>query len=84
MTASARSASFTASCSLLACSTVTPGTEQIVADGKADQVALARAFLDNPSWGWHAADALGMPGGHVPLQYMRGRDPAWLKFKAQI
>jgi 2,4-dienoyl-CoA reductase-like NADH-dependent reductase (Old Yellow Enzyme family) len=58
--------------------------EQIIAQGKADQVALARAFLDNPSWGWHAADALGVPGGHVPLQYLRGRDPAWLKIKAQV
>ena len=27
----------------------------IVTEGKADMVALARAFLDNPHWGWHAA-----------------------------
>jgi 2,4-dienoyl-CoA reductase-like NADH-dependent reductase (Old Yellow Enzyme family) len=33
--------------------------ETIVADGKADMVALARAFLDDPHWGWHAAAALG-------------------------
>jgi NADPH2 dehydrogenase len=33
--------------------------EAIVADGKADMVALARAALDDPHWGWHAARALG-------------------------
>ena len=27
----------------------------IVAEGKADMVAMARAFLDDPHWGWHAA-----------------------------
>jgi 2,4-dienoyl-CoA reductase-like NADH-dependent reductase (Old Yellow Enzyme family) len=42
----------------------------IVADGSADLVALARAFLWDPRWGWHAADALG---AHVkvPNQYLR-------------
>ena len=35
---------------------VTPKqAEEIVAEGKADMVALARALLDNPHWGWHAA-----------------------------
>ena len=33
--------------------------EIIVAEGKADMVALARAFLDDPHWGWHAAQSLG-------------------------
>ncbi len=33
--------------------------EAIVASGQADMVALARAFLDDPHWGWHAAQALG-------------------------
>ena len=33
--------------------------EAIVAEGKADMVALARAMLDDPHWGWHAAHALG-------------------------
>ena len=32
--------------------------EAIVADGHADCVALARGFLDNPRWAWHAAAAL--------------------------
>lgn len=34
--------------------------EEILEKGQADQIALARAFLDNPRWGWHAADALGV------------------------
>ncbi len=48
----------------------------IVADGKADMVAMARAFLDNPHWAWHAAQALG---GEVarPLQYARAAPAVW-------
>jgi len=44
--------------------------EAIVASGDADMVALARAFLWNPRWVWHAAAELG---GQVvpPLQYER-------------
>ena len=39
---------------------VTPEqAEAIVAEGKADMVAMARAMLDDPRWGWHAAQALG-------------------------
>ena len=33
--------------------------EDIVAQGRADLVALARAILFNPRWPWHAAAALG-------------------------
>ena len=44
--------------------------EEIVAGGKADMVALARAMLYDPRWPWHAAAALG---GTVvgPKQYWR-------------
>jgi 2,4-dienoyl-CoA reductase-like NADH-dependent reductase (Old Yellow Enzyme family) len=50
--------------------------EAIVADGHADMVALARAFLDDPHWGWHAAYALG---GEValPPQYQRVSPALW-------
>jgi NADPH2 dehydrogenase len=43
----------------------------IVAGGEADLVAMARAFLWNPRWPWHAAAVLG---GAVtpPVQYERG------------
>jgi 2,4-dienoyl-CoA reductase-like NADH-dependent reductase (Old Yellow Enzyme family) len=33
--------------------------ESLLQHGDADLVALARAFLYNPRWGWHAAAALG-------------------------
>ena len=44
--------------------------EQIVADGQADMVALARALLYNPRWVWHAAAALGAQVA-APEQYWR-------------
>ena len=34
--------------------------EAIVAAGQADMVALARGFLDDPRWAWHAAQRLGV------------------------
>jgi NADPH2 dehydrogenase len=47
-------------------------SEEIVASGKADMVALARGMLYDPRWGWHAAAELG---GQVqaPPQYWRSQ-----------
>jgi 2,4-dienoyl-CoA reductase-like NADH-dependent reductase (Old Yellow Enzyme family) len=50
--------------------------EGIVADGKADMVALGRAALDDPHWGWHAARALGAEVKR-PLQYARAGEKLW-------
>jgi 2,4-dienoyl-CoA reductase-like NADH-dependent reductase (Old Yellow Enzyme family) len=50
--------------------------EAILADGHADCVALARAFLDDPRWAWHAADALGADVA-CPPQYRRARPDLW-------
>ena len=50
--------------------------EAIVAEGRADMVALARAFLDDPHWGWHAAAALGADVARPP-QYLRATPKAW-------
>ena len=50
--------------------------EEIVASGKADMVALARGFLDNPRWVWHAAEKLGL-AIKVPPQYERSAYTAW-------
>ena len=44
--------------------------ESIVAEGKADMVALARGFLWDPHWAWHAAQALG-GSVSIPPQYRR-------------
>jgi 2,4-dienoyl-CoA reductase-like NADH-dependent reductase (Old Yellow Enzyme family) len=50
--------------------------EDIVAEGKADMVAMARAFLDDPHWGWHAAQALGADVAR-PSQYARSAPKLW-------
>jgi 2,4-dienoyl-CoA reductase-like NADH-dependent reductase (Old Yellow Enzyme family) len=50
--------------------------EAIVAEGKADMVAMARAFLDNPRWVWHAAERFGVKVDYPP-QYARARHDAW-------
>jgi 2,4-dienoyl-CoA reductase-like NADH-dependent reductase (Old Yellow Enzyme family) len=56
---------------------VTPQqAEEIIASGKADQVAMARAFLDDPHWGWHAAQALGAEVER-PRQYLRATPKLW-------
>lgn len=44
--------------------------EQIVVDGSADLVALARGILYNPRWPWHAAAELGA-AVDVPPQFWR-------------
>ena len=50
--------------------------EAIVAEGKADMICLGRAMLDDPRWGWHAAQALG---ADVPRtqQYLRVGPKLW-------
>jgi 2,4-dienoyl-CoA reductase-like NADH-dependent reductase (Old Yellow Enzyme family) len=61
---------------------VTPRqAEAAIAEGQADMVAMARAILDDPRWGWHAADALG---GAVtyPVQYERVKASMWPGAKA--
>jgi 2,4-dienoyl-CoA reductase-like NADH-dependent reductase (Old Yellow Enzyme family) len=50
--------------------------EAIVAEGKADMVAMARAFLDDPHWGWHAAQTLSAEVAR-PLQYARATPAVW-------
>jgi 2,4-dienoyl-CoA reductase-like NADH-dependent reductase (Old Yellow Enzyme family) len=50
--------------------------EEILASGKADMVAMARAFLDNPRWVWHAAEHFGVALDYPP-QYSRARADQW-------
>ncbi len=50
--------------------------EAIVASGKADMVALARAILDNPRWVWHAAEHFGVKIDYPP-QYARSHSSLW-------
>ncbi len=50
--------------------------EAIIAQGKADFVALARAFLDDARWVWHAAERLGAEISYPP-QYARVSRAIW-------
>jgi 2,4-dienoyl-CoA reductase-like NADH-dependent reductase (Old Yellow Enzyme family) len=56
---------------------VTPQqAEAAIAEGQADMVSMARAILDDPRWGWHAAEALGGTVAYPP-QYDRVRPSSW-------
>lgn len=50
--------------------------EEVLARGDIDMVALARAFLDDPHWGWHAAKVLGADVPR-PAQYLRAGPKLW-------
>ena len=50
--------------------------ETILAAGQADMVALARGFLDNPRWVWHAAERFGAQLEYPP-QYRRLHPEQW-------
>jgi 2,4-dienoyl-CoA reductase-like NADH-dependent reductase (Old Yellow Enzyme family) len=50
--------------------------EDIVASGKADMVAMARAFLDDPRWVWHAAERFGVKVDYPP-PYARSHPSLW-------
>jgi 2,4-dienoyl-CoA reductase-like NADH-dependent reductase (Old Yellow Enzyme family) len=50
--------------------------DAIIRSGQADFVALARAFLDNPRWVWHAAERLGADIAYPP-QYARTAPSVW-------
>lgn len=45
--------------------------EQLLERGQADQIALARAMLYEPRWGWHAAAELGATIDDAPPSYWR-------------
>jgi len=50
--------------------------QDIIASGRADMVVMARAFLDNPRWVWHAAERFGVELDYPP-QYARSRHDLW-------
>jgi 2,4-dienoyl-CoA reductase-like NADH-dependent reductase (Old Yellow Enzyme family) len=56
---------------------VTPEqAEDIIAAGKADLACMARSFLDDPRWVWHAAEVFGVSVPY-PHQYERARRSSW-------
>ena len=50
--------------------------EEIGAKHPTDMVAMARCFLDDPHWGWHAAKARGADVPR-PVQYARAGPKLW-------
>lgn len=50
--------------------------EEIVASGKADLIALARAVMDDPRWAWRAARELGAETAYAP-NYVRASPAVW-------
>lgn len=50
--------------------------EEIIASGKADLIAIARAALVDPHWPWRAAHKLGAKLDYLP-QYARAAPGAW-------
>lgn len=50
--------------------------EAIIAEGRADMIALARAVMDDPRWAWHAARELGAEAAY-PAMYARCRPEVW-------
>lgn len=50
--------------------------DTIVDSGQADFIAIGRAMLDDPHWGWHAAKILGGETAR-PRQYVRVTPTQW-------
>ena len=50
--------------------------EAILERGEADWIALGRAFLDDPRWGWRAAEKLGVAHAFPP-RYARVAPKVW-------
>ncbi|MDZ4078937.1 MULTISPECIES: NADH:flavin oxidoreductase/NADH oxidase [Hydrocarboniphaga] len=61
--------------------------EQVIAEGQADLVALARALLDDPRWVWHAAEALGAEPSNsptpsvIPHRYFYAHPRKWAGYR---
>ena len=50
--------------------------ESVIADGRADMVAMGRGMLYDPRFAWHAAEALGEKASYPP-QYQRSQPETW-------
>jgi 2,4-dienoyl-CoA reductase-like NADH-dependent reductase (Old Yellow Enzyme family) len=63
---------------VMAVGMVTRGAQadELVATGRADLVAIARAMMDDPRWAWHAARELGAETAYAP-NYVRCSPSQW-------
>jgi NADPH2 dehydrogenase len=50
--------------------------DAIIAEGHADILGIARAFIDDPRWVWHAAERLGVKVTY-PASYERAHAALW-------
>jgi 2,4-dienoyl-CoA reductase-like NADH-dependent reductase (Old Yellow Enzyme family) len=50
--------------------------EDILTSNKADQIAIARAIIDDPRWVWRAAEILGTEI-EIPARYRRATGKSW-------
>ena len=57
--------------------------ENILQAGHADQIAIARGFLDDPRWVWRAADILGVDVPYPP-QYARAAPTVWPGYRRRM
>jgi NADPH2 dehydrogenase len=56
--------------------------EAVVAAGQADMVAVGRGYIDDPRWGWHAGDDLGVPAAYAAPAHT-ARSPNWIRNKRE-
>jgi NADPH2 dehydrogenase len=54
--------------------------EEVVASGEVDLVGIARAFIDDPRWVWHAAARLGAEVPY-PRPYQMGHPSKWPAYR---
>ncbi len=50
--------------------------DAVIAEGHADMAGIARAFIDDPRWVWHAAERLGVKVDY-PASYERAHAALW-------
>ena len=56
--------------------------EAIIAEGKADMVAVGRGYIDDPRWAWHAGDELGLIAPFASPTHT-ARNANWIKHKLE-
>ncbi len=56
--------------------------EAVIAEGRADLVAVGRGYIDDPRWAWHAGDALGVLAPFASPAHT-ARNPNWIKNKSE-
>jgi len=56
--------------------------EAIVAEGRADMVAVGRGYIDDPRWAWHAGDELGVIAPFASPTHT-ARNANWIKHKLE-